>query len=351
MSDENEEREEKSTKHGWVSVVNTGIIAVAVSVTGHYVTYAIQSKEVEINEADKTFQRDMARMQFNYGLLKDYLALLPDGTQRERMMFDYMVMAFSGDLDAFAKTLKETEASLVKVDLKLESARKLEAATQDAQARGELARQIEELERKKRGLEQAATSYRERPFSAEVDSKEFMAGVTAVPSARRSVVEREPGLATGMLALVGLRVGHGDIIDAITPVFAEISPQLAIVRTLSGDRIGGEGGGETLLRREGYLVTAIELQRGAYFGRDEVIHLRVTWQRLTPNGLDPASEVTSETLGSGNFATPKGEPRRLAAEPGNYIADLAARVSDHTSGETFLNDLYIRQEPLALKGG
>ncbi len=62
------------------------------------------------------------------------------------------------------------------------------------------------------------------------------------------------------------------------------------------------------------------------------------------------TSITSETLGSGNYTTPKGEPKRLTAEPGHYIADLAARISDHTSGETFLNDLYMRREPLVVGG-
>ena len=145
--------------------------------------------------------------------------------------------------------------------------------------------------------------------------------------------------------LFGLKVRHGDIIDSITPVFGELTPGLQIKKTIEGQRIGGGDGGEKLLERKGYIVTGIKLYRGSYFGRDEVIHIEVTWKRLTPQGIDEEDRQVSEKLGSGKYAVPS-QVRELRAESGHYISDLRSNISSHTSGETFLNDVNIQQKKL-----
>ncbi len=40
--------------------------------------------------------------------------------------------------------------------------------------------------------------------------------------------------------------------------------------------------------------------------------------------------------------------KELRTESGNYISDIRSYTSDHTSGETFLHDIYIKQEKLPL---
>lgn len=94
------------------------------------------------------------------------------------------------------------------------------------------------------------------------------------------------------------------------------------------------------------LLKSFSIYRGYYFGRDEVIHVQVSWQKLTRHGLDPETQVVSEKLGSGNYATISDPPQKLRAEPGYYISDLDTFTSDHTSGETFLRKIDIRQEKL-----
>ncbi len=172
-------------------------------------------------------------------------------------------------------------------------------------------------------------------------------GVQAAPSARQQIINRDPSLENGIVALVGLKVRSGDVVDAITPIFAEITPKLEVSRKIEGDRIGGEDGGETLLEREGYIITGINIERGVYFGRDEVIHIEVVWSRLTSQGIDQNDAITSEKLGSGNYAT-ISQRKELRTESGNYISDIRSYTSDHTSGETFLHDIYIKQEKLPL---
>ena len=168
-------------------------------------------------------------------------------------------------------------------------------------------------------------------------------GISSVPSAKQQVINKNPTLKSSNLALVGLKVRSGDIIDAITPIFAEITPNLGFGKKEEGERIGGAGGSETLLEKEGYIITGINLERGNYFGRDEVIHIQVIWSKLTPQGIDQNATIVSQKLGSGNFTT-ASQPQDLRTKPGNYISDLNSNISSHTDGGKFLNYLYIKEE-------
>ncbi|MHC5861346.1 hypothetical protein [Nostoc sp.] len=168
-------------------------------------------------------------------------------------------------------------------------------------------------------------------------------GITSVPSAKQQVIQKDPTLKSSKLALVGLKVRSGDIIDAITPIFAEITPNLNFEKKQEGQRIGGTGGSETLLEKEGYIITGINYERGNYFGRDEVIHIQLIWSKLTPQGIDQNAKFVSPKIGSGNFAT-VSQSKELRTKPENYISDLSSNISTHTGGGTVLNDLYIKQE-------
>lgn len=182
-----------------------------------------------------------------------------------------------------------------------------------------------------------------------VDSFTLPPGVSFVPSAKASIIENNPGLKEKTVALVALKVRHGGAIDSITPIFAEITPNLEIGNKIVGEQIGGEGGGETLLEKEGHIITAIRIEKEDYHGRDEVIHLQAIWQKLTPQGIDSA-EVESEKLGTSESADISKPPKKklVAVEPGNYISDFQSKLSYHTSGETFLNDIEIEQKKLPI---
>jgi hypothetical protein len=149
-------------------------------------------------------------------------------------------------------------------------------------------------------------------------------------------------------ALSGLIVRHGDIIDAITPIFAEVSVGGSIEGEKVGDRFGGTGGGVTRLERPGHLITEVSMIRGDYFGAAHVIHIEVVWQKLTPEGLDP-TKVRSKRLGGGSYAKNLRPATSYQAQPGHYISDLQLPPSlRHTSGEVYLTDLVAEYKPLVL---
>lgn len=168
-------------------------------------------------------------------------------------------------------------------------------------------------------------------------------GVQNTGSAREGMLEKYPTLEGKNVALIGFRVRHGDIIDAVTPIYAEVTPSMELVGEYEGQRIGGTGGGETVLKKPGFVVTGIEVQRGWYFGRSEVVHFQVTWQRLGRQGLEADSTVASQRLGGGNHARIDQPPKRFKAAPNAFLSDFHATVSRHTSGELFLNDIEVSE--------
>ncbi|NEO71527.1 hypothetical protein [Moorena sp. SIO3H5] len=177
----------------------------------------------------------------------------------------------------------------------------------------------------------------------------FSPGVSSPRSAREDIEHQNPDLEGKELAFVALKVRHGDIIDAITPIFAEITPDFRLGKPKVGMQYGGTGGEETVLQRSGCIVTGVNLYKGNYFGREEIIQIELIWNRLTPQGLDPSAEVLSEKLGSGDYADIDKPPIQLRADPGYYIYNFLASTSNHTSGETFLHDFRIEQRQLPLR--
>ncbi len=136
---------------------------------------------------------------------------------------------------------------------------------------------------------------------------------------------------------------YGDIIDAITPIYAEVTQSLELKGEYEGDHIGGTGGDEVVLKQPNCVVTGFNIQRGYYFGRSEVVHIQIIWSRLTQNGIDMDSMIMSKKLGSGNHAEISERPKEFRAQKNAFISDFAATVSKHTSGETFLNDIEISE--------
>jgi hypothetical protein len=90
-------------------------------------------------------------------------------------------------------------------------------------------------------------------------------------------------------------------------------------------------------------MTGFDIWRGDYFGRSEVVHMQVFWARLTRNGIDPASTVASEKLGSGAYAKISEPPKSFRANKQAFISDFVTASSYHTSGESFLHDMEIIQ--------
>ena len=169
------------------------------------------------------------------------------------------------------------------------------------------------------------------------------AGMQTVGSARESVVRKFPTLQGKNIALIGLRVRYGDVIDAMTPIYAEVTSQLELQGEFEGERIGGPGGGETVLKKAGHVVIGYDMWRGDYFGRSEVVHIQLFWARLTRDGIDQASTVASAKLGTGAYATISEPSKSVRVNAQTFISDFVATTSSHTSGETFLNNIEISQ--------
>ena len=152
----------------------------------------------------------------------------------------------------------------------------------------------------------------------------------------------------GITPLVALKVRHGDVIDAVTPIFAELGSNISIQNTIEGNRFGGGGGGETILEHDGYIITGFNVSYGYYFGAEQMVHIQVIWNKLTSSGIDPQDKITSDLLGSGNYADIT-RSEQIRADPGNYIDDFSILVITHTDGTTFLSDINIIQEPLSIR--
>lgn len=188
-------------------------------------------------------------------------------------------------------------------------------------------------------------------FSASSITETDKAGVTEMKSAKEQLLQKE-GKALhedNFLALAGFVVRSGDIIDGLTPIFAEIGKQDKQFKSKRiGKSFGGEGGAPTELYREGYIVTGIDLIRGYYYGREEVVHFQIIWDRLTEKGITSQDEVKSEKLGSGNNVTfAESIPARIfRAKPQHYVADFAAQQSYHSDGSTFLHDMEVVEQAL-----
>ena len=171
-------------------------------------------------------------------------------------------------------------------------------------------------------------------------------GVTKAESSKDSLMQRHPTLKGKNVALVGFRVRHGDIVDAITPIYSKVSDKLSLSEEYDGERVGGDGGSETILKQPGYVVTGFDVHRGNYFNRSEVVHFTVYWSKLTSAGIDINDTIPSKKLGGGNYAKLEENPKQFRSSESAFISDLAATTSFHTSGETFLNDIEISETVL-----
>jgi hypothetical protein len=142
------------------------------------------------------------------------------------------------------------------------------------------------------------------------------------------------------VALIGLKVRSGDIIDGLTPIYSTVTNSLELEDEWEDSPIGGDGGTEILPPKiEDYVVTRIEIKRGNYFGADHVIHIKVTWNRLTSIRDDRHdTEIHSEELGTGNYSDI--QESKVFQESNAFISHIDASISHHTSGETFIKDIF-----------
>lgn len=169
-------------------------------------------------------------------------------------------------------------------------------------------------------------------------------------SAARGVVEKFPTLDGRSVALIGFDVRHGDIVDAVAPIYAAVSPRLELDGQYVGKSVGGDGGGDTRLLEPGRVVTRVEIQRGTYFGGQRVLRFRATWSRLSAEGVDSGDTVTSPWLGTGQYAKDVQPIVEYAAGDDAFISDFQATAGHHTNGDVFLRTFEV-VETMVLRPG
>lgn len=163
--------------------------------------------------------------------------------------------------------------------------------------------------------------------------------ISSEASALARIVEKYPRLKVKDLALVGFRVYQGNVIHALAPIYAEVT-KAGLKDEYEGDWIGGGTSNGTPFTKPGYVVTGIEKQRGYWFGRTELVHMRIRWTRLTA----PYDTVWSERLGSGAYVKNLQEPKLLLASENAFILDFATLTSWHTDGTVVIHDIAITKE-------
>ncbi len=120
-------------------------------------------------------------------------------------------------------------------------------------------------------------------------------------------------------ALIGLKVRHGSLVDAVTGIYGQLKADGTIGSTIEGHRYGKTGGGQTIVRRKGYVIVGLSLRSTRY-----VVQLRILWQKWTSSGPNPSEEVQSQILGG-----PKGRPFDLKVPAGEVAIGIHGRAGTY----------------------
>jgi len=139
------------------------------------------------------------------------------------------------------------------------------------------------------------------------------------------------------LALVGMKVHAGDVINAILPIYAGIDGNV-VQSPVLGQIVGGAGGTEKVYDPAGYVLTGLDVYRGSYKGNDEVVGMRIYWSKLLPEGIASAGEIESTIMAS---SPPGLTVKTLRAPAGEYISNVVLTPSTHPDGSTYVHDIAI----------
>ncbi len=120
-------------------------------------------------------------------------------------------------------------------------------------------------------------------------------------------------------ALIGLKIRHGSLVDAITGIYGQLKVDGTIGSTIEGQRYGKTGGGQTIVRRKGYVIVGLSIRSSRY-----VDQLRILWQKWTSSGPNSSEEVQSQILGG-----PKGRPFDLKVPAGEVAIGIHGRAGTY----------------------
>lgn len=116
-------------------------------------------------------------------------------------------------------------------------------------------------------------------------------------------------------ALIGFDVRHAALIDAVTPIYAELRDDGTLGEEKTGSRYGGLGGQPTRLLKPGYVVVGLDCRQGQFED-----NMAVIWQKWTPAGPDNSDEDKSDVVGG-----PGGRPLKMSAKPGHVAIGIHGR--------------------------
>ena len=143
------------------------------------------------------------------------------------------------------------------------------------------------------------------------------------------------GLLTPILAnekvLVGLKVNHGDIVDGFTPIYRELNNDGSLGKEVLGAHIGGKGGKETIIKKEGFVVNAIIYQPGKYFGHTAILWMKVKWRLW-------AKKMKGFKYGTGKYGKPSGKPKKVKLKRKQFIKELTG-----IKGSKYLKNITIKK--------
>lgn len=141
-------------------------------------------------------------------------------------------------------------------------------------------------------------------------------------------------------ALSGLIIRHGDIVDSIRPIYGEIDSNGKIGDlAFASAQVGGNGGTEKIVLKQGYVIVGFYMDRGNYFGASHIGKLRIIWQKWSRNKPE-GDLILSDNYSTGNHMADVVKIE-LSAPKGSFIRALDASATEHTNGDNFLSEIQI----------
>ena len=175
------------------------------------------------------------------------------------------------------------------------------------------------------------------------------AAIEGTASYRSLLAASNPASRNKRLFISGFRVRHGEIVDALAPVFTEQLADGRLGEVFESPLVGGTGGSVTTVSRSGYYVRALEVQRGQWDNIQTLVTLKVVWAALpvAPNATQPPA-ISATTFGTGKNAELTSKPSTVAAELNFGLSDLLVSTSRNGAGNLFLGNLSSAGQALAL---
>jgi len=126
--------------------------------------------------------------------------------------------------------------------------------------------------------------------------------------------------------LAGLVIRHGEIIDALQPIYRNINNDGSLGDTVRDQQFGGNGGNKTELLREGYVIVGIIYNQGYWMGSRRLAGFVPIMQKWE-NGKPAGDMIMSGSYGLVNKIS-GSRPYYHVPKQGKYISNIEVKVSD-----------------------